>query len=204
MPLSISPPTTDIEIITMACSMCGKGNFNTIAAGGPFAQDAERFYGTLVSAELGSNRWRFAQDFQAMGTLTTLTPNFEGWQFYWDFPADLLMLHRTYPLIPYLVFGERVLTTSNQALTAIYSKNVPVSKWPPAFCLYITYALATMLGVSVTNSDKLLARLDLNSKLWESRALFADGQNSPTRTIKSNPWAEARYNFRDNRNGWPR
>jgi hypothetical protein len=115
-----------------------------------------------------------------------------------------MMLHRVYPLIPYIVFGDRILTTSNQSLTAIYSKNVPVSKWPPAFSLYIVYALATMLGVSVTNSDRLLARLDSNTKMWESRALFADGQNSPTRTIKSNPWAQVRYNFRDNRNGWPR
>lgn len=198
MPISISPPTTDIEIITMACSLCGKGNFNTVDSGGLFGQDASRFYGTLVSAELGSNRWRFAQTFQNMGVLNALNPSFEGWLFYWEFPADLIMLHRIDRTLPYIVFGTRVLTKENVSMNAIYSINVPVSKWPPAFAMYITYALATMLGTSVTNSDRLLARLDNDRKLWESRALFADGQNSPTRTIRSNPWTQIRFNFRQN------
>jgi hypothetical protein len=203
MPISIAPPQTDVEIITMACSLCGKGDFNSVASGGQFAQDASRFYGALVSAELGSNRWRFAQTFQAMGVLNALNPSFEGWLFYWEFPADLIMLHRLDREMPYVVFGTRVLTKTNQSANAIYSINVPVSKWPPAFAFYIAHALATKLGISVTNSDRLLARLDTETKLWQDRALFADGQNSPTRTIRSNPWTQIRFNFRQNNGSGP-
>lgn len=205
MPIPIAPANTDAEIITQACSLCGKGNFNSVAGGGLFAQDAERFYYSLVTAELGSNRWRFAQTFQAMGTLTTLTPSFEGWLYYWDFPADLLMLHRLDPFVDYIVFGTQVLTKTNQSLTAIYARAVPVSKWPPTFTMYIIYALASMLSVSVTNSDRMVARIQTDKQIWESRALFADAQNTPTRALRSNPWAQVRYNFRENNgNGWMR
>ena len=202
MPIAISPPTTDIEIISQACTLCGKGSFNTIDAGGQFAEDAAQFYGTLVSAELGSNRWRFAQAYQQMGTLSTLTPNFEGWQYYWDFPADLIMLHRIYPLLPYIVFGTRILTTTNQNLTAIYSQNVPVSKWPPTFSMYIIYHLASILAITVATNDGLANKIEVGKQLWQSRAEFADSQNSPSRQMKSIPWIQARFNYRTRNDQW--
>lgn len=196
MPISIAPPTTDIEIISQACSLCGKGSFNTIEAGGVFARDAANFYGTLVSAELGSNRWRFAQDYQDMAIFTTIAPAFEGWQYYWQMPADLLMFFRVDPVgNDWEVFGDKVLTRTNQGLKAVFSKNVPVSKWPPAFSMYIIYALADMLGTSITNSDRMLARIREGLKTWQDRALFADGQNSPVRSMRSIPWINSRFAF---------
>lgn len=192
----IAPPTTDIEIISQAAMLCGKQGFSTLSAGGAFAKDASQLYGSLVSAELGSNRWRFAQEFQAIATLTTLTPSFEGWLYYWEMPADMLMLFRLDPMVQYEVFGSRILTKSNQSLTAIYAKNVPVSKWPPAFAMHITYALGSMLAMSVTNSDTMVARIESKGMLWESRALFSDGQNTKSKTFKSQPYIDARYRYR--------
>lgn len=201
MPLGISPPTTDIEIISQACSLCGKSSFNTIAGGGPFATDAERFYNTLVSAELGSNRWRFAMNHMPMAFLTTLEPHFEGFRYYWEMPADLIMLHRIDPPQYYTVMGRRVLTNSNQRMTAVYSRNVPVTFWPPGFSMYIIYALASMLAASITNSDRMVARLQKDKAMWESRALYADGQNSYPRIMRSRPWVNVRWAFYNGRNG---
>lgn len=196
MPLEITAPKTDIEIISMACSLCGKTSFNTIEAGGPFARDAAIFYGPLVTAELGSNRWRFSQDVQDMAILTTLTPHFEGWQYYWEMPADLLMFFRVVPNgNDWQVFGDKVLLRTNQNLKAVFSKAVPVSKWPPAFALYIAYALADMLAISITNSDRMLLRIQAGKNTWEQRALFSDGQNSPVRSMRSIPWIQARLSF---------
>lgn len=197
MPIAIQPPLTDIEIISQACSLVGKSTFNTIDAGGPFAKDAAAFYGTLVSAELGSNRWRFAQKDQPMAIITTLNPTWGGWQYYWEMPADLLMFFRVMPVgNDWEVFGRRVLLRTNQNITAIYSRNVPVSLWPPAFSMYIIYALAEMLAMSITNSDRMVLRLQKDKALWESRALFSDGQNSPVRAMRSRPWINARFAFR--------
>ena len=207
MPIAISPPTTDIEIISQACSLVGKSSFNTIDAGGPFAKDGAAFYGTLVSAELGSNRWRFALHEEPMAIITTLDPQVYGYQYYWEMPADLGMLvsvqlsNSRGGLNDWQVFGNRVLLNSNQSQVAIFSLNPPVSKWPPAFALYMIYALADMLATSVTNSDRMVARIQAKLNEWRSRALFADGQNSPVRSMRSRPWINARYAFRTQNGG---
>ena len=194
---TISAPTTKVEIISQAAMLCGKQTFSSLASGGPFALDGDVVFNSLVSAEMASNRWRFCQDFQAMGTLTTLTPTFDGWLYYWNIPSEAVMFFRIYPAVDYLVFGKRVLTKTDQSLTAIYSKTVPVSEWPPAFSWYITYAIAAVLGISVTNSDRMLGRIEAGMQLWHSRALFADGQNSKGRPIQSNPYLDVRSQFRN-------
>jgi hypothetical protein len=202
MPIEIAAPKTDIEIMSMACSLCGKSSFNTIEAGGPFARDAAQFYGPLVTAELGSNRWRFSQEVREMAIINTLVPSFEGWQYYFEMPADVLMFFRVDPIgTDWQVFGDKVLTRTNQRLRAVFSMAVPVSKWPPAFAMYIAYALANMLGTTITNSDRMLARIQKDLHTWEQRALFADGQNSPVRAMRSRPWINARFAFWQGNNG---
>lgn len=197
MPLEIAPPTTDIEIISQAAALCGKGTFNTISSGGQFARDGALFYNTLVSAELGSNRWRFALHNQPVGVLTTLDPAFEGWQYYYDLPADCIMLLAVHPVsTDYTVMGRRILTRGNTRMSVTYCRNVPVTLWPPPFSMYIVYALANMLAASITNSDRMVARLQKDLARWESRALFADGQNSPVRSMRNVPWIQARFAFR--------
>lgn len=196
--MSITPPTTDIEIISQASIICGRQSFASLDSGGSFAQDGSALYQSLVTAELGSNRWRFAQEFQDMGVLTTLTPSFDSWQYYWELPSDLLMLFRIDPMVEYVVFGNRVLTTTNQSLTAIYAKSVPVSKWPATFSMYIIYKLASMMAISVTNSDRMVARIKGDADMWESRALFSDGQSSPARSLRSQPYVNVRYQYSTN------
>ena len=193
----ITPPKTKIEVISQASLLCGRQSFSTLASGGPFAKDGNEVFNSLVSAEIGSNRWRFCQEFQAMGTLTTLTPSFDGWLYYWELPSDLVMLHRLYPKVDYVVFGDKVLTRTNSALTAIYSKTVPVSKWPPTFTWYIVYAIADVLGMSVTKSDRLLQRIQKGLATWQTRALFSDSQNSKSRAIQSNPYVDVRSRYRN-------
>lgn len=193
-----SPPATRIEIISAAIALCGKQQtVNTIDAGGPLATDAQKLYDSLVSAEFGSNRWRFTQDFQQIGILNTLAPSFDGWLYYWELPADVRMVLYVTPSVDYIVFGDKILTKTNQSLSLVYTKDVPVSKWPGAFSMYITYHLATMIGISVTNSDRLLARLNKGMELWQSRALFADGQSSRTTAFRFNPYVDVRYQDRN-------
>lgn len=192
MTITINSAQTDEEVVNMAVMICGKHGINTISTDDKFAQDAASFYGQIVQAELGSNRWRFALHSQQIASLTTLTPTFGSWEYYWDLPADMLMFQRLEPRTHYTIFGDRLLTRVNQPLIAIYLRSRPVSKWPEPFKLYIAYALADMLAISVTSSDRMVARIQENKKTWESRALFADGQSSPTRLIRSTPYINAR------------
>ena len=193
---AISGPTTKVEVISLAATICGRQGFNTLTSGGAFATDGSNLFDAIVSAELGSNRWRFAQEFVEMSTLTTLSPSFDGWLYYWTLPSDCIMLFYIDPRVEYLVFGDKVLTKTNQSLTAVYSKTVPVSKWPPSFSWYVAYEIASTLAISVTNSDRMVARIQGNKDLWSSRALFADGQNSAPNIIKRNPYVSVRYQTR--------
>lgn len=193
---AISGPTTKIEVISLASTICGRQSFNTLESGGAFALDGSNLFDAIVSAELGSNRWRFAQSFVEMSTLTTINPSFDGWLYYWSLPSDCVMFLYVDPRIDYLVFGDRVLTKTNQSMTAVYSKTVPVSKWPPAFSWYVAYEIASVLGISITNSDRMLARINTNKELWHSRALYSDGQNSRPSLIKRNPYIDVRYQTR--------
>jgi len=190
-------PTTAIEIISAAVALVGKQYaLNTTDSGGALASAADSFYNALVTAELGSNRWRFAQTFRQMSILTTLSPGFSGWLYECEVPADCIMIQAIYPNQNYTVMGSRILTQSNQAFTIVYSHTVPVSKWPPTFSMYIVWALASMLGVSVTNSDRMLARLAAGTKNWESRALFSDAQSCTTLPFRHNPYVDVRYRNR--------
>lgn len=190
-------PTTKAEVISSAISLVGKQQtVNTIDGGGPLATDAEKFYNTLVTAELGSNRWRFAQTFQQISIFTTLSPSFAGWLYECQVPADCIMIQAVYPNCDYTVMGDRILTRSNQTVTIVYSHAVPVSKWPPTFAIYIVYHLAAMLGMSVTNSDRMLARIDKGLQMWQSRALFSDGQSCSTTPFRYAPYVDARYRQR--------
>ena len=192
-----SYPNTEIEIISAAISIVGKQqSVNTIDGSGALGESAEKLFGTLVAAELGSNRWRFSQAFQEISILTTLNPNFNGWLYECNLPADCIMVQAVTPNIDYIVFGDKILTRNNQKFTVIYSHVVPVSKWPPAFSMYIVYHLASMLGISVTNSDRMLARLKDGTLYWESRALFSDAQSSYTQTIRVNPYVNVRYRYK--------
>lgn len=190
-------PTSEIEIVQQAIRMVGKQQtVNTIDGGGALAESAQALLGTLITAELGSNRWRFAQNFQQINILTTLDPAFDGWKYECQIPADCLMVQTIFPSIPYLVFGDKILTTTNPTITLIYSRTLPVSKWPAPFCFYMVCSLAYTLGASVTNSDRMMARLEKAMLKWESRALFADGQSSVTKPFRHNPYVAVRYRTR--------
>lgn len=192
-----SYPNTDIEIISGAISLVGKQqSVNTIDGSGALGVSAQKLYGTLVGAELGSNRWRFAQQFKQISILTTLEPNFDGWLYEAQIPADCIMVQYVTPNIDYIVFGDKILTKNNQTFTLIYSRVLPVSKWPPPFSMYIMYHLAGMLGMSITNSDRMIARIEKGMLMWQSRALFADAQSSTTQPFRYNPYVDVRYRYK--------
>lgn len=183
---------TAIEIQSAAAQLCGQAKYNSVADGGAFALSAAEFYEQLVESELGNNKWHFALKNEAVSIVNTLTPSFEGWLYYWDLPANILMFHRVDPGIEYNIFGERLVTKSNQPFTVTYSVNVPVSKWPPPFKMYMVYNLASMLAISVTLSDQMVNRVDKGLQIWSAKARFADSQAQSQRPIKSRPYIYAR------------
>lgn len=192
MPTGYPGPQTAAEIITNAGILCGQFDVLLNETGNRFAESATAMYGSLVQAELGSNRWRFAQHAQAIATLTELEPPVSPWLYYWTFPADMLMFLSLQPMSLYTIWGNRLLTVSNQEMIVTYTRDMPVNLWGPAFKHYMTYALAEIMAQSVTSADKA-SKIEKGKLMWESRALFADSQSVPQRSIRVNPWIDVRF-----------
>jgi hypothetical protein len=199
MPLTYGPPQTEIEIISNAMRLCGKSGITTIEVNDKFANDAAALLGSLVYAELGSNRWRFAETNQTLANVADITYDFEGWQYTWDLPADMLMLLRLDPMVEYTIHNGSILTKANQPIEAVYLQAVAVTKWSDAFKHYITYALADILSMSVTTSERMVKFIEAGSNKWESRALYSDGQSVPPREMRSRPYINVRYGGRRGR-----
>lgn len=187
-------PQTDAEIITNAGIICGQFNVLLNETGNRFAQSATALYGTILYAELGSSRWRFAQSTKQISIYTNITPDhqFDGWQYEAALPGDYLMLLSPYPIVPYTVWGNRILTTGTSPIIIKYMRYVPVSMWNPTFKMFMTYQLAEHMAMSVCPPDKT-AQITKMRQHWESRAQFADGQSVPGQPFLRNPWWNARF-----------
>lgn len=195
MSLDYTGAQNPADIIASAGMLCGQ--YNTMLSSGKadkFTSTAEAMFGSLIEAELGSNRWRFAQHTQEIASYADVDPSFNGWKYQWSLPADCLMLISIDPLMDYLVYGKYILTRQlpNNELKAKYCRNVPVNFWNAAFKHYFTYALAEILAESATNASKA-EKIGKLKSYWESRALFADGQSSFGTVMAVKPWIAVRY-----------
>lgn len=187
-------PQTDAEIIMNAGIICGQFNVLLNETGNRFAQSASALYGGLVAAELGSNRWRFAQHTQEISIFEMIPPpeQWDSWIYRAHLPGDMLILNATFPFVRYAVWGRDILLTGNSPIILKYLRWVPVTYWDVAFRFFMQYQLAEHMAMSVCQPDKT-AQITAMRKHWESRALFADAQSSPNRPFIHKPWWDIRF-----------
>jgi|SRR5271154_1947955 len=185
---------TDAEIIMQAGVICGQFNVLLNETGNRFAQSAAALYGGLVSAELGSNRWRFCQHTQQISIFEMIPPplQWDSWIYKAKLPGDMLILNSTFPFVRYAVWGDDILLTGNSPIILKYLRYVPVTHWDVAFRFFITYQLAEHMAMSVCPAEKT-AQIVAMRKHWESRALFANAQSTPQRPFIHNPWWDYRF-----------
>lgn len=188
------PPMTDADIIIAAGVVCGQNNILLNETGNRFAQSAATLYGPLVSAELGSNRWRFAQHTQQISIFQHIPApeQFDSWIYKAALPGDMLILNSTFPFVRYTIWGNDILLTGNSPIILKYLRYVPVSMWDQTFKFFMIYQLAEQLSLSVCTDDKR-AQITVQRKHWESRALFADSQSCPGKPFIHRPWWDIRF-----------
>lgn len=188
----VTGPTTEIEIISNACTLCGKAPFSTIDDGGDFALAAQYLYNMMVPELLAQPHWRFNIIVAQLQLIANFDPNFDYWQFAWQLPADYLSLVKLWPVVDFNIFQDQIWTLSDSPLQLAYRSQFPVSKWPSYFRTYAVYELAVGLAFSVAESANLEQKL--SAKLVEKRsmALFNDAQNHPNEPISFNPWLSVR------------
>jgi len=188
------PPQTDAEIIIAAGVVCGQMNVLLNDTTNRFAEAATTLYGPLVAAELGSNRWRFAQHTQQISIFEMIPPleQWDSWIYKAKLPGDMLILNATFPFVRYAVWGDDILLTGNSPIILKYLRFVPVTHWDVAFRFFMAYQLAEHMAMSIVPADKV-AQITAMRKHWESRALFADAQSTPQRPFIHRPWWDIRF-----------
>ncbi len=193
MTIQYASAQTDAEIIKNAGILCGNFEVLLTEKGNRFAEAATAMYGSLVEAEFGSNRWRFTIGYRELSVYTNLDPNVSGWTYQWSLPSDCLMPLAISPRVVYEIVGNRhIYTQSNQPITIKYTKAMPVNMWNPTFKHYMTYALAELMCESVVPVEKA-KKISVGRQMWESRALFADGQAQPSTPLQNVPWVNIRF-----------
>lgn len=192
-------PTTEIEIQSNAALLLGKKPFTTINDADEFAVSVKAFYDLLVPSELSKIGWKFAKKRVQLSKFNSFDPDFAEWNTAYALPGDFLMCVRPYPNVPFQIFENRIYTNTGGELKMEYNYQVPVTRWLAPFKEYITYALAAAVGSAVAENEKLIERLEQKASQARASAMFVDGQNSPNRSIQSNPWIEVRHG----RGNWP-
>jgi hypothetical protein len=186
--MAIETPTK-IKLISDALILVGEK---------PASSLSENRYGVTVGAnlferiyenELQSNRWRFAMAKKQLSQLVAEPLN--EWKYAYELPSDCLLPIGVYPASLYEIYGDHVY--SNQAtLEMDYMFKPEISEIPAYFAMLLTYALARDMVKPITESDNGAAVFNQKYVMQRDRAMFADAQGRPNRSIQHSPFTQVR------------
>ena len=186
-------PYNRTSIISNAFVLLGKPSITSIPSGGPVAQDADQIYDMLMAAELSNPDWRFATTVAQLSQIAGVNPGYMGYSAAYQKPAGLLAIWAIWPQRPYEIFGDRIWTTGGgQVIQCEYREVTSESKMPAVFLNYFTFVLAYNLGISLTEHDKILSRLQERMNVTRSIAMAVNAQERPNKSIQSSPWVSVR------------
>lgn len=186
--MSIETPSK-IKLISDALVLIGEK---------PASSLTEDRYGVTVGAnlferifenELQSNRWRFAMTKAALSQLVAVPLN--EWQYAYQIPAECLLPIGVYPAQPYEIYGDHIYSNAS-SLELDYMFKPEVSDIPAYFAMLMTYALAKDMVKPVTESDNAVGTFTQKYIMQRDRAMFADAQSRPNRTIVHSPFTQGR------------
>lgn len=190
--MAISGPTTEIEIISNALILNGKNGFSSPDAGGRDYNNAKQLYDMLVSNALSHPSWRFNVKIIQLQLLMGVDPDFDGFSYAWQLPADFLSLKQLDPNIRFQIFEDRIFTQGSSPLKLAYNTQKPVSKWPSYFRNFMVYELALGLAKAVSESAQLTKELRQDRNTYRSQGRFIDSQNHPNVPMQNVPWVQIR------------
>jgi hypothetical protein len=178
-----------ISLISKALVLCGETPLNSLNDDRYGATVGANLFEMLYENELQSNRWRFAMKKGALAQLAVEPLN--EYQYAYQLPTDMLLLIGVYPRDSYEVYGDRIY--SNRATCEIeYMFKPSVDKCPAYFSTLMTYALARDMIKPVTESDTAQRAMESKYRAQRDRAMYADAQARPNRTVADSPFTQVR------------
>lgn len=185
-------PQTKVDIISNALDFLGQGPVTAVNMNA-FTQVADDVYTVMVETALSSDNWRFATKLSPLNRLPN-KPLTDRFQYIFQLPADYLALWGTWPRFgDFEIYNGNKLYANAPNLTIEYRFRPDETLFPPYFCEYLSFKLASYLAGSVAR-DLELAQL-LGAKADDSKqvALFTDAQSRPGVGLVMNGFTDIRY-----------
>lgn len=161
---------------------------------------------------LEQGQWKFALRTSKLTYSPDIDPAF-GYQRAFERPTDCVRLSKVccdeYLNIPLLQYGEEAGWWFSD-LDDIYVSYVSDSNdfgsdyanWPETFGKYFALYLADEVGLRITQSERMLAKIAKDLKAAKKDALSKDAMQSPTQFLPQGSWVSSRYGER--RSNWDR
>lgn len=177
------------QIIQQALILSGGPIITSIDSGGEAAKAAHELYDSLMAATLSMPNWRFATHVIQLSRLAGIDPEFVNYQSAYQIPPNLLAIWRTYPDVPMMRFGERLWSVGrDDTIQVEYRAVVPESQLPPAFIMYFTYSLASMMAPSISEDPNIIASIEKALDKWKPVAMVVNSQENENAGIFKSPW----------------
>lgn len=180
-----------INLISNALILIGDLPINSLTGNTRAQQVAANLYDNIAQNELTKYRWGFARK-KAQLALTTIIPVDDEYSSVYQLPSDLLSLTTIRPNGNYQLYGDKVHTNFNGALTADYQFNTPESEWPAYFAKLMEYALAKDFATSIRDSSSSRQEMSNEYIIASRMARFTDAQQHPQTAIAHQPFIEVR------------
>jgi hypothetical protein len=179
-----------INLISKALILLGETPLQSLSDNRYGATVGANLFEVIYENELQSNRWRFATTKDSLSRLVAEPLN--EWTYAYQLPMnDMLLPIGVYPKVPYEIYGTHLYTDA-ESVELDYMFKPDVSRCPAYFALLMTYALARDMVKPLTESDSGVRVMEAKYQMQRARAMYADAQGRPAKTIISSPFVEVR------------
>lgn len=179
---------SDIEIISAAFILLGKGPVSSPVTDNPEYTAAQDIYKLLVPHMLTVHIWRFALKNLQLSESTEPSP-FDRWSKVFLMPGEQLLAYRTDPLIDYEIF-ENKLYTNATSVKLEFIFRIDESRFPPYFIRLMTFQLAADIAMTVTQKITIAEWWGKQAEQQLLLAKFLDSSIMPNPVIpRDSIWA---------------
>jgi len=178
-----------IGLISKALVLVGEKPLNSLSDDRYGATVGANLFELLYESELASNRWRFTCNKKALSQLVNVPLN--EWAFAYQLPSDMLLPIGIFPYTSYEIYANH-LYTDQSSVEFDYQFKPEVSACPSYFCQLMVYALARDMVKPITESENAVETFMRKYVLQRDRALYADAQGRPNRSVANSPFTDAR------------
>lgn len=181
-----------LSLINNALILIGDVPLTSLTSGTRAQVVATSLYDNIVENELSKHRWGFARNIAELSK-DVAAPVGDEWQTSYTLPADMLVLIKLDPSIPYQIINNKVYCNYSGTLFCDYIRKPSEADWPAYFAKMIEYALGMDFAPSIRDSAASMQTLAQQYLISSRMARYTDSQQHPQTAIQDRPFINVRF-----------